>query len=204
MTTTPQEFLDNRTRSFPQGRVVGGSSIINGLCWTRGAAADYDAWRDLGNPGWGWIDLLPYFLKSENYTAHSDTMLQPTTRPTQGKHGKQGPVQVSFPRYVYNQTYNFLNGIQELGVPLNEDINSGSATGANLVPGSVKAGNQSRADARTAYLDPILQRPNLELLTGHTVTRIRNRAVGNRTSQNSPWGLWGVSKRVTIAGIEVK
>lgn len=63
MTTTPQRFLDNQTRSFAQGRAVGGSSILNGLCWTRASAADYDAWRNLGNPGWGWTDLLPYFLK---------------------------------------------------------------------------------------------------------------------------------------------
>ncbi|KAJ2981358.1 hypothetical protein NUW58_g6709 [Xylaria curta] len=106
MTTTPQEFLDNRTRSFAQGRAVGGSSIMNGLCWTRGSAADYDAWKNLGNPGWGWTDLLPYFLKSENYTTRSDPLSQSSLRmkPAQGKHGKRGPVQVGFPRYVYNQT----------------------------------------------------------------------------------------------------
>jgi choline dehydrogenase-like flavoprotein len=64
MTTTPQQFLDNATRTFGQGRAVGGSTIMNGLCWTRSAAADYDAWANLGNPGWGWTDLLPYFLKA--------------------------------------------------------------------------------------------------------------------------------------------
>ncbi|KAI8946178.1 GMC oxidoreductase-domain-containing protein [Xylaria longipes] len=197
MTTTPQEFLDNRTRSFAQGRAVGGSSIMNGLCWTRGSAADYDAWRNLGNPGWGWTDLLPYFLKvqkfsqSENYTTHSDTSLQSSLhmKPAHGKHGRQGPVQVGFPRYVYNQTYNFLAGIQQLGIPLNEDLNSGYATGANLVPASVSAENQSRADARTAYLDPVFSRPNLELLTGHTVTRILNENSGNNTLKNLSRGL---------------
>jgi choline dehydrogenase len=63
VTTTPQRFLDNATRTFNQGRVVGGSTVTNGLCWTRGSAADYDAWENLGNPGWGWEGLLPYFLK---------------------------------------------------------------------------------------------------------------------------------------------
>ncbi|KAI3338797.1 GMC oxidoreductase-domain-containing protein [Ustulina deusta] len=158
VTTTPQQFVDNRTRTFSQGRVVGGSTILNGRCWTRGAAADYDAWENLGDPGWGWTDLLPYFLKSENYTTHT--------------RGGQGPVQVGLPRYVYNQTYNFLNGIQELGIPFNEDLNSGHATGTGLVSGSILTLNQSRADARTAYLDPVLPRPNLELLTGHMVTRV--------------------------------
>ncbi|KAI1201403.1 GMC oxidoreductase-domain-containing protein [Nemania serpens] len=205
MTTTPQEFLDNRTRSFAQGRAVGGSTIMNGLCWTRGSAADYDAWRNLGNPGWGWTDLLPYFLKSENYTAHSDASPQSSLRmsPAQGKHGKEGPVQVGFPRYVYNQTYNFLDGIQALGIPLNEDLNSGYATGANLVPGSVTAENQSRADARTAYLDPVFSRPNLEVLTSHTVTRILNGVVGNKTFQNWAHRSRGVPGRITVTGIEL-
>jgi len=63
VTTTPQRYLDNATRTFNQGRVVGGSTVVNGLCWTRGSAADYDAWENLGNPGWGWAGLLPYFLK---------------------------------------------------------------------------------------------------------------------------------------------
>ncbi|KAI1748192.1 GMC oxidoreductase-domain-containing protein [Xylaria castorea] len=205
MTTTPQEFLDNRTRSFPQGRAVGGSSIMNGLCWTRGSAADYDAWRNLGNPGWGWTDLLPYFLKSENYTTHSDISVQNSVhmRPAHGKHGRQGPVQVGFPRYVYNQTYNFLAGIQQLGIPLNEDLNSGYATGANLIPASVAAGNQSRADARTAYLDPVLSRPNFELLTGHFVTRILSGNVGNHTSQKLSQGPGGVPEKVTVTGVEI-
>ncbi|KAJ8123736.1 hypothetical protein ONZ43_g380 [Nemania bipapillata] len=171
MTTTPQEFLDNRTRSFAQGRAVGGSSIMNGLCWTRGSAADYDAWRNLGNPGWGWSDLLPYFLKSENYTTHADASLH--LSPTHSKHGRQGPVQVGYPRYVYNQTYNFLDGVQALGIPLNEDLNSGYATGASLVPSSVTAENQSRADARAALdVDVLVHLPGVgSNLQDHTMVQ---------------------------------
>lgn len=63
LTTTPQSFLDNETRPYNAGRVVGGSSVLNGMVWTRGSAADYDAWEALGNPGWGWEGLLPYFKK---------------------------------------------------------------------------------------------------------------------------------------------
>ncbi|KAI0970549.1 GMC oxidoreductase-domain-containing protein [Xylaria arbuscula] len=204
-TTIPQEFLDNQTRTFSQGRVVGGSTILNGLCWTRGAAADYDAWKNLGNPGWGWTDLLPYFLKSENYTSQSYPSLPSSlrTKPTQGKHGRQGPVQVGFPQYIYNQTYNFLDGIQELGIPLNQDLNSGYATGADLVSGSILTLNQSRADARTAYLDPVLWRPNLELLTGHTVTRILNRGVGNRTLPGLSQRPGNESGKVMVTGAEL-
>lgn len=72
LTTAPQEFLDNQTLPYSQGKVVGGSSIINGLCWTRGSQDDIDAWETLGNPGWSWDGLLPYFLKvSHNATSAS-------------------------------------------------------------------------------------------------------------------------------------
>lgn len=64
LTTVPQSFLDNQTRPYNAGRVVGGSSLLNGMVWTRGSAADYDAWEALGNPGWGWKGLLPYFKKA--------------------------------------------------------------------------------------------------------------------------------------------
>lgn len=143
------------------------------------------------------------------------------------KHGKQGPVEVGFSQYIYNQscTYlpkirafsswaslntnfiypvNFLEGVQELGIPLSPDLNGGSAAGANLIPSSVTAENQSRADARTAYLDPVLSRPNLELLSGHTVTRIRsgkNDGSTNRTVFQRPGKVRG---KVTVTGVEVK
>ncbi|KAI1436664.1 GMC oxidoreductase-domain-containing protein [Xylaria sp. CBS 124048] len=205
MTTTPQAFLDNRTRTFAQGRAVGGSTIMNGMCWTRGSKADFDAWEKLGNTGWGWEGLLPYFLKSENYTAHGNTSQQSPLgmMPARGEHGTRGPVQVSFPRYVYNQTYNFLAGIRQLGIPLSQDLNTGYATGANMIPSSILAGNQSRADARTAYLDPVIQRANLEVLTGYTVTQILSSAGSNKTTWD--WTLRpGASKsKVMITGVEL-
>ncbi|KAI0597458.1 hypothetical protein F4775DRAFT_584375 [Biscogniauxia sp. FL1348] len=194
LTTVEQEFLDNKTRSFSQGRVVGGSSIMNGLCWTRGSKADYDAWENLGNPGWGWAGLLPYFLKSESYTAPKNgTQAVPIhIDPVVGKHGNRGPVNVGYPQYIYNQSFNFMDGIQELGIPTNPDFNSGYATGVNIIPSSMTTGNQSRSDARSAYLDPALPRTNLELLTGHTVTRILHS--GRNTTLQAP--------DILISGVE--
>jgi choline dehydrogenase len=68
ITTTPQEFLDNNARPFLQGHAVGGGSVVNGLVVTRGAKADYDAWEELGNTGWNWDGLLPYFKKVSSST----------------------------------------------------------------------------------------------------------------------------------------
>ncbi|KAI0387458.1 putative GMC oxidoreductase [Hypomontagnella monticulosa] len=176
MEMAPQTFLDGKPRTFSQGKAVGGSTIINGLVWTRGSIADFNAWEQLGNPGWGWLGLLPYFRKSEKYsTLRSNGSTRQTPLPvlaTPGKHGEQGPVEVGYPNYFYNQTYNFFEGTRELGIPANADINSGDATGASIIPSSMTAKNQSRADARTAYLDPILSRPNLHIVTGYSVTRV--------------------------------
>lgn len=66
--TAPQTHLDGASRPFDLGKGVGGGSLINGMCWTRGGSADYDAWVALGNPGWGWNDMLPYFKKVCLYT----------------------------------------------------------------------------------------------------------------------------------------
>ncbi|KAH6632595.1 hypothetical protein F5144DRAFT_513114 [Chaetomium tenue] len=147
-TTAPQEFLDNNTRDYGQGHVVGGGSILNGIVTTRGARADYDAWEALGNPGWGWQDMLRYFKKSV--------------------HGTSGPLEVTYPNFLYNQ--------------------SSVAVGAMIAPASMSASNQSRMDSRTAYLDPVLYRPNLHLAVGHTVTRLLIES--NRTANTAapPFG----------------
>ncbi len=70
-TTTPQSFLDNNTRDFDLGHAVGGSSTLNGLVWTRGSKSDYNSWKALGNHGWSWDDLLPYFKKASGMTLPS-------------------------------------------------------------------------------------------------------------------------------------
>ncbi|KAK0712144.1 GMC oxidoreductase-domain-containing protein [Apiosordaria backusii] len=174
ITTAPQASLDNRTRDYGQGHVVGGGSILNGLVMTRGAKHDYDAWRTLGNPGWSWHGMLHYFKKSENFS----TCVTPEDRrrlyirPHMKVHGKKGPLQVGYPRFFYNSSKNFLEGVSELGIPILHDINAGISAGASIAPATINDRNQSRADSRRAYLDSVLNRPNLHLATQQTVTRI--------------------------------
>ncbi|KAI1142092.1 GMC oxidoreductase [Hypoxylon sp. FL0543] len=203
MDIAAQEFLDGKTRVLSQGKAVGGSTIINGLIWTRGSEADFDAWEHLGNPGWGWSGLLPYFQKSERYCMpirNGSTREVPgCVHPVPGTHGEQGPVKVGYPSYHYNQSYNFLEGIQELGIPANEDCNSGNATGATIAPSSMATKNQSRSDARTAYVDGVLERNNLHLITGYTVTRVLH-GNGSTASSNSTHTPGGTGLNIT--GVE--
>ncbi|KAK3939887.1 alcohol oxidase [Diplogelasinospora grovesii] len=177
VTTTRQSHLDNQSRPYALGHVVGGSSILNGLVMARGSRADYDAWRDLGNEGWGWSDMLPYFIKSKNFSVDipPSEMTEYHINPDMSVHGTSGPLQVTYPKYLYNQSSNFLQGLSELGIPLLADPNAGTTTaGGMIIPASMTVANQSRADARTAYLDPVLDdaRPNLHLASEQTVTRV--------------------------------
>ncbi|KAK3324619.1 hypothetical protein B0T19DRAFT_464800 [Cercophora scortea] len=174
ITTAPQEFLDNRTRWYNLGHVVGGGSVLNGLVVTRGAKVEYDAWQALGNPGWGWRGLLPYFKKSETFVddVDPDDASALHIQPDMSVHGTSGPLEVAYPKFFYNQSNSFLHGVSELGIPLLNDANAGVSAGAMIVPATISAQNQSRTDSRTAYLDRVLNRPNLHLASGQTVTRI--------------------------------
>ena len=122
LSTTPQTQLDGGTRPLPLGKVVGGGSILNGMVWNRGNQDDYNAWVSLGNPGWSWNDLLPYFKKVTSLvTSARDLMLIHqqsetfTPRYYEGRenqpvhfhanaHGFSGPVQVSYSQYYWNQS----------------------------------------------------------------------------------------------------
>ncbi|KAK1771700.1 alcohol oxidase [Phialemonium atrogriseum] len=198
LTTTPQSFLDNETRPYNAGRVVGGSSILNGMVWTRGSAADYDAWEALGNPGWGWEGLLPYFKKSERFTSDVEATTSRALHiyPDMSVHGTQGPVQVGYPRFFYEQSKNFLRGLAELGIPILYDPNRGIGMGAMIVPSSMTPTNQSRSDSRTSYLDGVIDRPNLHLATEQTVTRI---LIGKR---DDPFALPPLRQLKRALGVE--
>lgn len=103
MTSTPQVALNNRTTSVEAASVVGGGSTINGMFMNRGAKEDYDAWEKLGNPGWGWADLLPYFKKSVTFTP-PEKMLQEEFNVTfdeKAAYGKKGPIHISNPSWAW-------------------------------------------------------------------------------------------------------
>ncbi|KAI9815357.1 MAG: hypothetical protein M1832_005495 [Thelocarpon impressellum] len=118
LSTVPQSFLDGAPRPYPQGKALGGGSILNAMCWNRGGQDTFDAWEDFGNPGWGWDGLLPYFKKSETYTPvdSPEIAAQFSISYNPDVHGTEGPVQVSYPKYFYNQSANFFAALNQLGL----------------------------------------------------------------------------------------
>ncbi|PQE13667.1 GMC oxidoreductase protein [Rutstroemia sp. NJR-2017a BVV2] len=172
--TAPQTFLDGASRPFDLGKGVGGGSLINGMCWTRGGTADYDAWVALGNPGWGWDDMLPYFKKTETYTDDVDAEFSRDLyiHPNLSTHGTTGYINVSYPKYFYPQSKIFLDGLRELGIPILTDPNNGTTAGGMLIPNNISPDNQTRSDARRGYLDGFIGRPNLHVVTGFMVIRV--------------------------------
>lgn len=174
LSTVPQAYLDGNPRSIPQGRALGGGTLLNGMLWSRGGREDYNDWVQLGNPGWSWDDLLPYFKKSETYSPmQSETVAeQYSSWEDTSVHGYDGPVNVSFPHYTWNASINLFEGLNELGVPTAFDPNAGDVAGASYLPFDLEPLTQSRATARRAYFDTVVDRPNLWVVTEQTVTQV--------------------------------
>ncbi|KAK5165242.1 uncharacterized protein LTR77_009340 [Saxophila tyrrhenica] len=174
LSTVPQIYLDGVSRSIPQGRALGGGTILNGMLWNRGGQGDYQNWVDLGNPGWSWDDLLPYFAKSETYTpVYSEEVGERfSIQEWPDVHGHAGPVNVSFPKNFWNSSAVLFDALNEVGVPTAYDPNTGLVAGAAFLPMDIDPITQQRSTARRAYYNPYIDRPNLWVSTGQTVTQI--------------------------------
>jgi choline dehydrogenase len=156
----PDPTLANRTQFWPRGKVLGGSSSINAMVCVRGHPGDFDDWLAMGNPGWGWKDVLPYFRKLEDHVLGVSVF-----------HGAGGPVHVSD---VASQAHplceTFIESCRSLGVPRTPDFNGAVMEGAGFWHVTIK--NGVRVSSATAYLHPALSRPNLEVMTGAQATRV--------------------------------
>lgn len=166
--TEPQENVDGRRLYIPRGRTLGGSSSTNAMAYVRGNRADYDEWASLGNVGWGYDDLLPYFKKSE----YNEDFGEPW-------HGREGPLNVTLSRRTSLLAEAFIDSCEQAGIPRNSDYNGSDQWGASLLQFTIK-GNR-RHSAAAAFLKPVLARPNLKVVTRCHVVRIlfeKGRAVG--------------------------
>ena len=116
--TEPDESMENVSIPYPRGKTLGGSSSINGLLYIRGQEQDYDLWRQLGNVGWAWKDVLPYFIKAEDQERGKDQF-----------HGVGGPLAVSDQRIKLDILDVFMNAAEEVGIPKVNDFNKGDNFG---------------------------------------------------------------------------
>ncbi len=151
--TEPEAGLNGRVLNYPRGKAIGGSSAINAMIYMRGQAADYDHWRQLGLAGWGWDDVLPYFKKHENhFLGDSD------------KYGVGGELRIEPPRVHWQLLEAFRAAAAEAGIKSIADFNTGDNEGCCAFHVNQKRGR--RWSSATAFLKPVLQRPNLRLETG--------------------------------------
>jgi choline dehydrogenase len=149
--TEPEAQLANRNLFWPRGKVLGGSSAINALVYMRGHRYDYDCWRELGNPGWGYSDALPYFIKSEDQE-----------RGPSEYHGTGGPLHVSDPRCANVLTHAFVDAAEQAGFKRNPDFNGADQEGFGICQVTVFRGKRC---STAAFLRPAMKRPNLTVRT---------------------------------------
>ncbi|CAD0186953.1 Alcohol dehydrogenase [acceptor] [Ruegeria sp. THAF57] len=152
MKTAAEPGLNGRSLVYPRGKVLGGCTSVNGMIYMRGQAADYDHWRQLGNAGWGWDDVLPYFLKSEDHHAGDSEM-----------HRSGGEWKVSKQRLEWDILKAVQEGAKEFGIQPRADFNDGSNEGTGFF--EVNQRNGVRWNTAKGFLRPAMKRPNLRVMT---------------------------------------
>jgi choline dehydrogenase len=189
--TVPQSRAADRAIYWPRGRVLGGSSSINAMIYIRGSRYDFDTWRDeYGCAGWGYTDLLPYFLRAEN-----------NSRGESAYHGASGPLSVQDLRYKSSLTGSWVAAARNCGLEGNDDFNGPRQDGVGYYQVTQRGGR--RWSAADAYLHPAAERPNLTVLTDALATGIEiegGRAVGVRYLQRGVEEFAAAEAEVIVAG----
>jgi choline dehydrogenase len=157
--TEPDPEMNNRPIYWPRGKCLGGSSSINGLIFIRGQKEDYDHWHDLGNDGWSWDEVLPYFKKAEG----NDRLGEPL-------HSQIGPLRASSIKKTHPLVEAFIKSANQLGVPTTDDFNNLQQEGVGYY--QLSTHNGLRCSAAKAYLKPIKSRQNLSIITNAQVSKI--------------------------------
>ena len=188
--TEPESRLNGRRLSWPRGKVLGGSSSINGLVFLRGAPSDFDGWAKLGAKGWGYKDVLPYFKRMEHNVGGSDAY-----------RGQNGPMTISDIRKPSTTSRAFVEACKQLQYPFNPDFNGERIDGVGMVQLNVR--NGWRCSTATGYLKPNLRRKNLKLMTRTLVQRVLfegRRAVGIEVERGGSIKRIGARREVIVSG----
>jgi len=188
--TEPDPGTGGRVHVWPRGKVLGGSSSINGLLYIRGQHADYDGWRQLGCEGWGWDDVRPYFMRAE----HQE-------RGAGEHHAVGGPLNVSDVTQTHEVSDAVIEACVEAGIPRNPDVNGDDQEGVGYYQLTVK--NGQRCSAAVAYLHPAMSRPNLTVETNALTTKVLfegKKAVGVEFLQGGRRRVAKASREVILSG----
>lgn len=188
--TAPEPQLGNRRLWWPRGKVLGGSSSINAMCYIRGHAADYDEWAAMGADGWDWNAVLPYFRRSEGNSRGAD-----------GLHGGDGPLGVSDPIHRNPLSDAFVQAAQQAGHRATDDFNGERQDGFGFYQTTTRAG--ARSSAAQAYLKPVRERKNLTVITGANASRVtfaHGRANGVVYTTSRGAFCEGASREVILSG----
>ncbi len=188
--TEPQAELGGRRVPWPRGKVLGGSSSINGLIYIRGQRQDFDLWRQLGNTGWSYEDVLPYFRRAENQERGADR-----------HHGGDGPLHVSDLRARHELHDAFIAAAEQAGYPRNADFNGAEQDGVGPLQLTVR--NMRRCSAAVAYLRPAQNRPNLRVAIRALAQRVLfegRRAAGLEFAQDGVVRRVRARREVLLAG----
>lgn len=190
--TAPDPATNGRTHVWPRGKVLGGSSSINGMLYVRGQRQDYDGWRQMGCAGWSWDDVLPYFRRSEDRAGVEQGM-------DDALRGVGGPLHVSDPTVKHPVSQAVIDAWQQYGLP-NRDYNGAEQEGVDWFQLNVRKGR--RCSAATAYLDPVRTRPNLRIVTRAQATKLiieNERACGVDFVRDGERGTARASGEVIVA-----
>jgi len=189
--TEPDPGANGRKLFWPRGKVLGGSSSINGLLYVRGQPADYDHWRQLGNQGWAWDDVLPYFKRSEGRVGAGDDALR----------GRDGPLSVIDFAARSRLSEAYRASAMQVGIPNNDDYNGATQEGVGYYQNTMKNGR--RWSAHRAFLQPAMKRPNLRVITHAQAERVLmagRRAVGVSYRQGNESHTVRATREVILCG----
>ncbi|MFC3053601.1 GMC family oxidoreductase [Kordiimonas pumila] len=188
--TVPQKHLQGRSLYWPRGKVLGGSSAINGLLYVRGNSRDYDEWAQMGCTGWSFDELLPYFKKSEGSDRENDAF-----------HNSDGPLKTSQHTSASPLNIAFLKAAKEMGLPYTDDFNGPTQEGVGWYDQTIKKGR--RQSAAKAYIHPAANRKNLTVITGAHVQRMLlqgRKVTGVEVFRNNQTETWQAGREIILCG----
>ena len=187
--TDPVPGSNNRRIAWPRGRVLGGSSSINGLVYIRGQAEDFDHWRQLGNSGWDWDSVKPYFIRSEGRDGGGDEF-----------HGADGPLGVA-DAHRHDLCDAYIEAARQAGIPCNADFNGARQEGVGYFQLTTRRGR--RSSTAVCYLKPARKRSNLRVITGALATKIvfdGRRATGITYKHDGEYRTVNVERELVLCG----